>query len=175
MKKSVKILSLVGLLLMAVVIVTGCEKKEEKQVLNYDGEKLKASFEIAQDLKARLSTEGEDTRTSRETAIILADDFKIGIEENDDLAFSNYSGDFDKYKKAHEDGDNYKETKYNNMDAFVQYYGGYVRYEVYLKVSDKYILKLNVYSTKDTEEETKKQFDSEVVQNILKSVKVEVK
>ena len=186
MKRISKIFSLVLLLVISLSVITGCDKKKNEaetksekkgavETISYDGNKLKATFEVSKSANAKISTESDDFRTSREKAIIIADDFKIGIEENDDLSYSNYSGDFDKYKKAHKENTDYKATKLSGLDAFTQYYGSYVRYEAYLKVSDKYILKLNIYSTKDTEEETKKQFDSQVVKDILDSVKVEVK
>ena len=184
MKKISKISSLL-LIIVTLSIVVGCEKKKDSSIeamksetvekISYDGNKLKASFEISKSINAIISTEADDLRTTREKAIIITDKFKIGIEENDDLSFNKYSGDFGKYKKEHKKNPDYKKVKLSGLDAFTQYYGAYVRYEAYLKVDDKYILKLNIYSTKDTEEDVKKQFESQVVQDILNSIVVEVK
>ena len=178
MNKTFKVFGLL-VLVIALFTLTGCgkDKKDEEKstTISYNGDKLKADFKTNEKLKAKISKEANDLRTSREEAIIITDNFKIGIEENDDLAFSNYSGDFKKYKENYKDAEGYKEVKYNGFDGFVRYYGSYVRYEVYLKVSDKYILKLNVYSKEDTDEATKKQFDSKEVQDILKNISIKVK
>ena len=182
MKRISKIFSLI-MLLVSLSIVCGCEKnnndtkidKNKQQTILYDGNKLKAEFKIDKKIDARISTENDDLRTTREKAIIITEDFKIGIEENDDLSFNKYSGDFGKYKKEHKKNTDYKKAKLSDLDAFTQYYGAYIRYEAYLKVDDNYILKLNIYSTKDTEEDVKKQFESQVVQDILNNISVEAK
>lgn len=172
------------MVLLSLLIISGCTKKDsndqisnKKQVqeISYDGNKLKATFAISSDMDARISTESDDFRTSREKAIIICENFKIGIEENDDLSFNKYSGDFKKFKKEHKNNKDYKALKISEHDAFVEYYASYMRYEVYIKVSDEYILKLNIYSTKDTYEDAKKQFESQVVTDLLNSIKVEVK
>lgn len=168
--KKIKTFSLLLVVLCLIPILTGCKKKSSE--ITYDGEKIKINFVTKKGSNYKISTDNKDLRTSRENAIILADNFKIGIEENDDLTFPQYFGDFEKLKADNTDEEEYKEVTYSDIKGFEKYYGSYVRFEVYLPIDKKTILKLNIYSIDDTEESTKKVFKSDEIKELLNNMTI---
>ena len=187
MKKIVKILTFL-LLIISVMGITGCgkntnkeekvvEKEEKRKELTFDGKDATITFKVKPSTNYKLSVSQEDLRTTREIAVLIADNFKIGIEVSNAISFSKYAGSFETYKESYKDNEEYKAVTYNGLNGFIQYYGAYTRYEVYLPIpeSTQYLLKLNVYAKEDTKEKAKEVLESEEVQDILNNLVVQVK
>lgn len=175
MKKSLKILSIILVLAFTIVLLTGCGK-EKKEALTFDGDEGKITFQVKEGSGYKISTEDDDLRTSREQGVLLANDFKIGIEFCDDYNYF-FESNLDKLKEARKDYDDYKEVKYAGVDGVQYFYGGYNRYEVILPVANnnKYYLELSIYGTEDTEESAKAAIANQEVIDILNSIAFEAK
>lgn len=186
MKKILKTLSLV-LLLLGVLTITACgdkkteeqpvEKEEKRKEITFEGKYATVTFKVKQDTDYKLSVDPNDLRTTRENAILLGDTFKIGLEISDAISFSRYNGSFEAYKESFVDREEYKEVTYNGLNGFMQYYGSYVRYEIYLPIegSEKYVQKLNIYAVADTKEAAKEVLESDSVQDILNNMEITLK
>ena len=164
MKKALKVFII---LILPVLLLTGCVGDK----LVYEDARVKVTFEVMGDYK--LVMKKEYFRTSREEAMILDSKFKIGIEFNNDLADKNIK--FDKFMNDYKKEKDFKKVKYSDMNGFSIYTPDYLRYEVYLQVNDKLILRLNIYSPNDNKKATTKVLESEEVQDILKHITVKVK
>ena len=173
MKNILKIATLLLIFALAVVLLTGCGKKEE---LTFDGEEGKITFKVKANGNYKISTEKEDLRTSREQGALVADDFKIGIEFCDDYKYF-FDSDLAKLKEARKDYDDYKEVNYAGVDGVQYFYSGYMKYEIILPVAnnDKYYLELSVYGKEDNEESAKEAIANKDVQEILNSIVFEAK
>lgn len=164
MKKALKIFII---LILPVLLLTGCVGDK----LVYEDTNVKVTFEVMGDYK--LVTKKEYFRTSREKAMVLDNKFKIGIEFNNDLVDKNIK--FDKFMKNYNKEQDFKKVEYSDMKGFLFYTPDYLRYEIYLQVNDKLILRLNVYSPNDNKKATTKVLESEEVEEILEHITVEVK
>ena len=166
MKKYVKYLVIV---LFAVIILTGCEPKRKD--VTFKGEEGTITFAIKEDSECKISTKDEDLRTTREQGSLVCKDFKIGIEFDEDYGYF-FNSDFEKLKSEKKDNEYYKEVTYSDKKAVQYFYGGYNEYEILIPVENnkKYLLRLNVYGAKDTEEASKKAIKNEEVQDILNNI-----
>ena len=173
MKKVLKIAVLLLIVALAVVLLTGCGKKEE---LTFDGEEGKITFKVKANSGYKISTDDEDLRSSREQGVLVGNDFKIGIEFCDDYKYF-FDSNLDKLKENRKDHDDYKEVKYNGIDGVQYFYGGYNRYEVMLPVAnnEEYYLDLTIYGKEDTEESAKEAIANKDLLEILDSIVFEAK
>lgn len=168
-KKISKLFAIILTIVMAFTL-SGCGKK--LKTVTYNSEKTKASISLSYDERSSFtySENKEDLRTSSENAILKGENFNIAVQ------FDSYysSKNFDELKKSRKSYQDFKEVKYNNLDGFSYYYASYVRYEVILPVNDKYYVKLHIYSTnsKGKQEDVKKLYNSNEVQEILNTVKI---
>lgn len=160
-------------LIICTIIITGCEPKRE--ILKHSGKYLSINFKVKKGHSYKISTDRVDFVTSREKAILIGKKFKIGIEEDDNLSLPAYGGDFAKYMKHYSKENEFKKVVFSNIHGFQKYYDYYVRYEVFLPVNDKYVLKLNIYPDDNTPKMAKKAFNSEEVQDILNHISVKEK
>ena len=163
-------LLLVAILLVGMVTLTGCEPKREE--LKFNGEEGKITFNVKADKKYKISTNKDDFRTSREQAALIGDDFKIGIEFNDDFDYF-FKSDFNKLKeKRKKDNKDFKEITYSDIDGIQYFYGGYMYYEVVLPVKNnkKYLLILTVRGNEDNEKSAKAAIKNEEVLDILNHI-----
>lgn len=171
MKKKVIYTSL--LMLLVLTTMTGClfEKRNEVKVKE---ENITVTFKILEKIKYTLSKELKDFKSSRECAMIITKDYKIGVEINKDMSYEKYKGSFEKLKKARSESTEYKEVTYSGIKGFQRYNESYMRYEVYLPIkdNDEQCLQLNIYSTKNRDEATREQYKSKEVQDILNHIKV---
>ena len=170
MKKNYKLLIL---LVLPVLLLSGCFKKETLKDLMYEDVDYKVTFGIKEKYDYKLVMDRDYFRTSREEGMILGNNFRIGIEFNRDLALKNTT--FDKYMKKYEKEEDFKKVKYGKMNGFQFYYRTYLRYEIYLQVNDELILRLNIYSLNDNKKATTAALESSEVQDILKHITVVVK
>lgn len=173
MKKILKIAVLLLIIVLAVVLLTGCGKKEE---LTFDGDEGKITFKVKPNSGYRISTDKEDLRNSREQGVLIGNDFKIGIEFCDDYKYF-FNSDLNKLKENRKDYDDYKEVTYNGIDGVQYFYAGYMRYEVMLPVAnnEEYYLDLTIYGKEDNEESAKEAIENKELQEILNSIVFEAK
>jgi len=163
-----KKLKILLLLIIPVLLLTGCTKRYD---LKYENAKLAITFspddeyEIKEDIKY--------FRTAREKAIIIGPSFKVGLELNDTLYTEKIK--FKEFKKKYKSEEDFKEVEYSGMKGFQFYTPAYLRYEIYLPIDDQIILRLNVYSANDKKKFTTKELESKEVQDLLNHIKVEVK
>ena len=177
MKKNVNIIILI-LTVIIIILFIGLlfVFSESREKLKYEGKNFNVIFNVKKALNYKVSTESGDFENVREDAVIFNKNIIIGIEEDNSLSLDKYKKDFDLYTKKYEKEKDFKKITYSNMKGFQKYYGGYKRYEVYLKTgSNDACLKLNIYSKKNTLESTKKVLESKEVQDILNNIKVELK
>lgn len=173
--RNLKKLSYLSILVVAILILTGCGQKREE--IKFDGEEGSIAFSLKAEKKYKISTKQEDLRTSREQAILIGDDFKIGIEFDDDYGYF-FKGDWEKLKEARKNNDDYQEVKYSDIKGIQYFYGGYMRYNVILpiKENDKYYLVLTIYGAKDDEESAKTAIKNEEVLDVLNHItKIDIK
>ena len=166
MKKFLKVFSIV---LLAALILTGCEKRKE---VKFDGEEGTITFNVKEDSKCKISTDEKDLRTPREQGSLVCKDFKIGIEFNDDLDYF-FDGDFNKLiEKRKSDHKDLKEVTFGDYKGIQYFYGGYNNYEIILQIKDnkKYFLSLSVYGKEDTEKAAKTAIKSEEVLDVLNNI-----
>lgn len=166
-----KYFNLLAVLLMftTILLLTGCGEKRED--LQFKGEEGSITFNVIKDKGYKISTDKKDLRTSREQGALVGDNFKIGIEFNDDFNYF-FDSDWNKLKKARKDNTEYKEVEYSGMKAIQYFYGGYNCYEVLLPCGDskEYFLNLSVYGSKDTEKAAKEAIESKEVQDVLNHI-----
>ena len=169
MKNIKRFFSLSLLLVLTITLVTGCEPKREG--LKFDGDEGKITFQVKQNAKYKISADSKDFRTSREQAVLLGNDFKIGIEFDDDFGYF-FKGDFNKVKEARKDSTDYKEVTYSDIKGIQYFYGSYMRYNIILPVKDseKYYLVLTVYGKEDNEKSAKEAINNEEVIDILNHI-----
>lgn len=160
----------VSLALIVVLSLTGCGK-EKREELKFDGDEGAITFNVKSGKKYKISTDSKDLRTSREQAILLGDNFKIGIEFNDTFNYF-FDSSFDKLKKARKDSDEYKEVTYSGIKGIQYFYGSYNGYEILLPIEgDKeHFLNLSVYGKEDTEKSAKEAIKSEEVIDVLNNM-----
>ena len=156
--------------LFIVLFVTGCKPSHK---LKYNGDYFDLVFNVKYAYNYQLSKNKKDFRTAREKAILISDNFKIGIEANNELS-SKYKGDFDKFKKNYKNNDNYKDVRYCNIRGFRIYSRKYARYEIYLPIDDKYILRFNVYAYTNNKKSTTDVLNSKEVKLIFKYLEIKV-
>lgn len=174
MKTTLKIGTLLLIMALAIVVLTGCGVKKEELI--FDGEEGKITFSVKTDSNPRISTDKEDLRTSREQGALVTDNYKIGIEFCDDYNYF-FDSNLDKLKEARKDYDEYKEVKYGGVEGVQYFSGGYMCYEIILPVqnNDKYYLNLSVYGNEDNEASAKEAISSQDVIDVLNSIKFEAK
>lgn len=169
MKKSLKFISIVLVAVIGMLIITGCAPKRKE--LKFKGEEGSITFNVKEDSGYKISTNSDDLRTSREQGVLIGKDFKIGIEFNDDLDYF-FDGDFNKLKDARKDRDDYKEVTYGDYKGIQYFYGGYMCYNVILKIegSKDYFLELSVYGAEDNEKAAKEAIKNEEVLDVLNNI-----
>ena len=174
MKKAIKI---IGVLLVIILVVLFITRFVARKKLKFEDETVSVIFSVKKNNDYTISQERSDLRTSREDAIILGDTFKIGIEIKDDLSLKKYSGDFEKYKEIYKEKEEFKEVTYSGIKGFQRYYEPYIRYEVFLPIegSNKYFVKLDIYSKENTKETAKEQLESSKVKDILNNITIKSK
>lgn len=167
MKNWKKLISM-SLLVVALIFITGCEKREE---IKFNGEEGNITFSLKTDKKYRISTDKNDFRTSREEAMLLGNGFKIGIEFDHDYGYF-YKSDWKELIKKRKDNEDFKEVTYSDIKGIQYFYSGYMRYNVILQIKDsqKYCLVLTVYGEKATEEAAKNAINNKEVIDILNHI-----
>lgn len=163
MKKSLYVF---GLLLVTICFITGCNIGKKNLV--YKGNGFKVNFEVINSIAYKISTNSNDIKSNSESAIIIGDSFKIGIEEDRNISLKIYNGDFNKYMNNFKDEKGFKKVTYNGINGFQKYYRTRDRYEVFLPVNKDVNLKLNIYS--NGKDDVSKVFKSKDVQDILNSI-----
>lgn len=164
MKKNIKKFCV---LIIMIFLLAGCKPGKK---MKYEGKNIDVIFNVKYSTDYKLSEDKKNFRTAREVAVLISDDFKIGIEINND-----YDGDFKKYKENYKDKDDYKEVKINKKKGFRIYSKPYARYEIYLPVNKKYIVRFNVYAFTNSKESTTKVLNSKEVKEIFKYVDIKIK
>lgn len=169
MKKHFKFFAALSLVLVATVVLTGCEKRTD---LTFKGEEGTITFSVKESSECKISTDDKDLRTSREQGSLVCKNFKIGIEFDDDYEYF-FDSSFDKLKEARKDYDDYKVVTYSDKKAVQYFYGSYNEYEILIPVENnkKYLLRLNVYGKEDKEQAAKTAIKSEEVQDVLNNIK----
>ena len=160
------------LMLLVVTTMTGCfEKRNNVEIKE---ENITVNIKILDSIKYTLSRELKDFKSSRETAMIMTKDFNIGVEINKDMSYDKYKGSFEKLKKGRSKSTEFKEVTYSGIKGFQRYNESYMRYEVYfpIKGTNERCLQLNIYSTANRDEATRKQYKTKEVLDILNHVKV---
>lgn len=151
---------------IAILLLAGCGRTE----LKFEGEEGTIVFSV-KNADYKISTDKKDLRTSREQGALVGDNFKIGIEFDDDFNYF-FESDFNKIKEARKDKEEYKEVTYGKIKGIQYFYGGYNSYEIILPCGDSkdYFLVLSVYGAKDTEEAAKAAIESKEVQDVLNNI-----
>ena len=165
MKKMNKLYKLT-LVLLGAFLLTGC--RHVKQYVNTDD--MTVTFKAYE--KYDIEYDALYFRNIREEAIIIGPDFKIAFEQPTKIKNEK---EFDKIKKQYKNEEDYKEVKYSGYEGFLFYTPSYIRYEIYLNINDKYMLRLNIYSANDKKEFQTKALNSKEVQYVLKHMKVKFK
>lgn len=169
MKKILKELVLLFVIVFGVLALTGCGKKLKTVTYN-DKSKVSVSLSFEEEKGYELSESKDDLRTSLEDAVLKGDDFNIAIQVDE------YSSNktFNDVKNIYKKNNDYKEVTYNEMKGISFYSPSYVRYEVILNVDNKTYVSLHIYNKKspNKEEDVKKIYNSEEVQEILNSVTI---
>lgn len=181
MKNTIKNCLFMAVLLMGgILVLSGCGKK--MTTLSYTSTDPKATISMSYEEGSpytfiEAEKEGGDKlRTSSEDAGIVADDFLISFEVVE-YFFSDDT--FEKKMEEAKTKEQFTEVKYNGISGFSKYYPSYVRYEVYLPIDEKCYLQVNVYYYKngewtsaETDADAKATFESEKVQAILDTIKI---
>ncbi len=176
MRKTIKVFSVLLIIILSLSILTACGKKEKKEILSFDGEEGKITFQVKEGSGCQISTKDEDLRSSREQGVLIGNGFKIGIEFCDDYNYF-FDSSLEKLKEARKDYPDFKEVNYGGAEGVQYFYGGYNRYEVMLPVknNDKYYLDLTIYGSEDKEEAAKTAIENQEVLDILNSISFEAK
>ena len=172
MKNKTKRILFSGLLtLIVLTITTGCFEK--RKTIDINDKNVDTRIKILEKIDYKVSKDIKDFKSSRESAMIITKDFKIGVEINKDMTYEQFKGSFEKLKKSRSESTDFKEVKYSGVKGFQRYNESYMRYEVYypIKGTNELCLQLNIYSTLNRDEETKKQYKTKEVQDILNHVK----
>ena len=160
---------LLFVIVFGVLTLTGCGKKLKTVTYN-DKSKVSVSLSFEEEKGYELSESKDDLRTSLEDAVLKGDDFNIAIQVDE------YSSNktFNDVKNIYKKNNDYKEVTYNEMKGISFYSPSYVRYEVILNVDNKTYVSLHIYNKKspNKEEDVKKIYNSEEVQEILNSVTI---
>ena len=164
--KTFKNISKVLLVVVLALFLTGCRKY--KQTINSEHYKI----DIKTYNEYKFIYDSNYFRNVREEALIDGEGFKIGIENP--IKIKNEK-EFNKFKKDYKDKEDYKEVKYSGYKGFMVYTDSYVRYEIYLNINNKYILRLNIYGHSSKKDNIKEALESKEVKDILKHMKVTVK
>ena len=165
---------LILFLVLFIPLLVGCEPKRKELV--FSGDDGLIIFNVKEDGNYTISTNKDDFRTSKEQAIIIGKDFKIGIEFDDGFDYF-FKGDFDSVKEARKDNDDYKEVTYSDIKGIQYFYDGYMRYNVILPIdgNKKYYAVFSVYGSEDNRESAKDAINNEEVLDILNHItKIEV-
>jgi len=174
MKKIIKTMLILTILIICLVILTGCGSKQAMSTSTYDSDDIEASVSLtypdSEDYK--FSTNSDDFRTTANEAILLGPDFKIAIQIRD-LSF-HFDKDFNNYKGKYISEEGGKEITVADLNGFVWYYAPYKAAVVVLPIelNPEYALELYIYTEKDSEDEVMEVFNSDAVQDILKTVKI---
>ena len=174
-KKYLKFGILGLILLSAIFLLTGCGSKTTTSTYDAEDEKVSVSLTYPDSEDYKWSTESGDLRTSSDKAILLGPDFKISIQfEN--LGFR-YDNDFNKYKEKYMADENAKDVTIADINGFRWYYASYRATVVVLPIASnpKEALKIYVYTELDEEAAVTEMFNSDVVQSILKTLKITAK
>ena len=168
MKNWKKLISMSLLVVAAITLVTGCEKREE---VKFEGDEGSITFNLKASKKYKISTDKKDLRTSREQAALVGDGFKIGIEFNDDFSYF-FDSEWKKLVEKRKDNEDFKELTYSDIKGLQYFYGGYMCYEIYLPIegSKDYFLVLSVYGKEDNEKSAKEAIKNEEVQDVLNHI-----
>lgn len=171
MKKNLRVIFGVLLIIISIFSLTGCFSRKE---LKYEGDKFDITFNVKAYNRYTISKDSDARTTIEEKKVLLGDGFKIGIEEDLSVSYSENNGDFTKYAEGFKNEPEYLEVTYSGIKGFQKYYKPYNRYEIFLPLdnNDKVSIKLNVYSDKNTKEDLKNIFNSEDVQDILNNIVV---
>lgn len=166
MKKVVKLFAILLVTVIAIPVITGCEPKRKD--VKFNGEEGTITFSVKENENYKISTKDKDLRTSREQGVLIADNFKIGIEFDDNFEYF-FNSDFNKLKEARKDYDEYKEVTYSGIKGIQYFYGSYNCYNILLPVKgDKeHFLVLSVYGKKDTEKAAKEAIKLDEVKDVL--------
>ncbi|MBO4245344.1 MAG: hypothetical protein J5892_01235 [Bacilli bacterium] len=165
MDKRSRCYKLLVVLLMA-MFLTGCRRV--KQYISTDDMIVKFKSVEKYDIKY----DTQFYRTIREVGMIVGPDFKIGFEQPTEIKNEK---EFEKLKGQYKDQEDFKEVKYSGYEGFMFYTAPYIRYEIYLNIDNKHVLRLNIYSANDPKEFQTKALNSKEVQYILKHLKVKFK
>ena len=169
MKNLKKLVSCSFLVLVAVLVLTGCEPKREE--LKFEGKEGTIVFNVKSDAGYKISTDKADLRTSREQAALVGKDFKIGIEFNDDFGYF-FKGDWKALKEKRKSNTEYKEVTYGDLKGIQYFYGSYMYYEIELPCGDskEYNLILTVRGNEDNEKSAKAAIKNEEVLDVLNHI-----
>jgi len=161
MKKFTKVFSI----LLFVLLLTGCRRV--KQI--YSSDDLKIEFKSIE--KYKVTQDKMFFRTAREEGMIVGPTFKIGIESPTEIKNEK---EFNKLMKSHKKDTDFKEVKFSGYKGFLFYTAPYIRYEIYLNIDNKHVLRLNLYSANDKKEFQEAELKSKYVNYILKHMKITV-
>ena len=169
MKNIKRIFSILLLVVFTFTLLTGCEPKREN--IEFNGDEGSITFQLKQNGNYKISTDSKDFRTSREQAVLLGKNFRIGIEFDDDFGYF-FKGDFDKLKETKKDSTDYKEVTYSDIKGIQYFYSSYMRYNIILPIKDnkKYYVVLTVYGKEDNEKSAKEAINNEEVIDILNHI-----
>ena len=167
MRRFVRVFAL-AIALSSVMLLAGCGTKRTD--LKFAGEEGSVTFSV-KDSSYKISTDKKDLRTSREQGALVADNFKIGIEFNDDFGYF-FKGDWDALKAKRKDNTEYKEVTYGDLKGIQYFYGSYNYYEIILPCGDseKYFVELTVRGNEDTEKSAKEAIKNEEVIDVLNHI-----
>ena len=158
--------SKVLLVLVLAVFLTGCRRV--KQSISTDD--LTISFKSNE--KYDIKYDNQFFRTVREEAIIIAPDFKIAFEHPTEIKNEK---EFEKLKKEYKKEEDFKEVKYGRYEGFLFYTPSYIRYEIYLNIDNKHVVRLNIYSPNDQKEFQVKALNDKNANQILNHMRIKVK
>ena len=178
LKNYLKVGLMVLIVLSMLVLLTGCGEKTVTSTYDSDDAKVSVSLTYPESEDYKWSTNDEDLRTSADKAILLTPNFKIAIQF-DDLAVPKYEKDFSKYKENYVTEYEAEDFKVAGLEGFKWYYGGYNATVVSLPLESNPddALKVYVYP-KDgdwNKDSAVQLFNSDDVQNILKTIKIVAK
>ena len=167
--KKIKILLVLPLLLL---FLTGCKPGKK---MKYEGKDLIITFSTNYSVDYKITTDSNFFRTAREEAMLVGEKFKIGIEITSVQTNEEYDGNFVKFMEKYKNKEDFKTVKYDNRNGFMIYTKPYARYEIYLPVDDKYIVRFNIYAYTNNKKSTTNVLKSSEVKQILKYLEIKEK
>ena len=169
MMKGIKFISIMLVAVLGAFLLTGCAPKREE--VSFKGEEGSITFNVKEDGGYKISTNKDDFRTSREQAVLIGKDFRIGIEFDDNYGYF-FNSKWDAVKKARKDRDEFKEVTYSDIKGIQYFYSGYMYYEILLPIegAKDHFLTLTVRGLKDNEESAKAAIKNEEVQDVLNHI-----